>query len=220
MNKNLVDSNKGYIFATYFNYQLKNNSMEKEHKSYKFRIYPTVKQKILLAKHFEYVRFVYNYFLKERKEKISVDCYDALTKLKKDKEFIWLKEVNAQSLISSIRNSNITCRSLSNKNEFSKFKSKFDRQSFEVPQHGELKDGKLIIPKFREGIKVNIDGEVKGKMMITKTPTGKYYVLILTEQEIEHLPKTNKQIGIVVSLQRLFGKLKEIIRFQVERNNI
>jgi len=29
-------------------------------------------------------------------------------------------------------------------------------------------------------------------MNITKTPTGKYYVSIFTEQTIEQLPKTNK----------------------------
>jgi putative transposase len=190
-------------------------------KEYKFRIYPTVEQETLLVKHFECVHFVYDYFLKERKEKClnKNTSYDALTKLKKDNEFAWLKEVNSQSLQASIKDLNIACNSVSNKIEFLKFKSEYDdRQSFEVPQAGRLEDGKIIIPKFQEGIKVKIHREVKvkGKMTITKTPMGKYYVSILTEQKVEDLPKTNKQVGIVDSLQRLFRKLKEYLKFQKE----
>ncbi len=37
-------------------------------KVYKFRIYPNKEQEILLSKHFGCSRFVYNYFLNERKE--------------------------------------------------------------------------------------------------------------------------------------------------------
>lgn len=38
-------------------------------------------------------------------------------------------------------------------------------------------------------------------MNITKTPTGKYYVSIFTEQVIYELPKTNKQVGIDLGLK-------------------
>ena len=40
-----------------------------------------------------------------------------------------------------------------------------------------------------------------GKMSLTKTPTGKYYVTIFTEQQIENLPKTNKQVGVDLGLK-------------------
>ncbi|MCL8018229.1 transposase, partial [Streptomyces sp. AS02] len=36
---------------------------------------------------------------------------------------------------------------------------------------------------------------------ISKTPTGKYYVSIFTEQVIENLPKTNKQVGVDLGLK-------------------
>ena len=36
--------------------------------AHRFRIYPSEEQKILLAKHFGSCRFVWNYFLNERKE--------------------------------------------------------------------------------------------------------------------------------------------------------
>ena len=46
-------------------------------KVYKFRIYPNKEQEILLSKHFGCSRFVYNYFLNERKE--LVENYDLIS---------------------------------------------------------------------------------------------------------------------------------------------
>ena len=81
-------------------------------KSFKYRIYPTKEQEILLAKHFGSKRFVWNYFLNERKNaylenNTSLNYYDnasSLTKLKKQDEYIWLKETNSQSVQASLRN--------------------------------------------------------------------------------------------------------------------
>lgn len=42
--------------------------MKTIHKAYKFRLEPSEEQKVLLAKHFGCVRFVYNHFLSERKK--------------------------------------------------------------------------------------------------------------------------------------------------------
>ena len=183
------------------------------HKSYKFRIYPTKEQESLLSKHFGHCRFVFNYFLNERKEKYlnektSLNYYDntkTLTELKKQEEFEWLKQVNAQSLQASIRNLDTAYKNFFRGNaKFPQFKSRKKKNSFTVPQSAKLEDGKIIIPKFKEGIKVKLHREVNGeigKMCITKTPTGKYYVLIFTEQEVEELPKTNKQVGIDLGLK-------------------
>jgi len=82
------------------------------HKSYKFKITPDNEQKELLAKHFGACRFVFNRYLNSRKEtyleeKKSLNYYDNandLTVLKKDEQFVWLKEINSQSLQSSLRN--------------------------------------------------------------------------------------------------------------------
>jgi len=40
--------------------------------------------------------------------------------------------------------------------KFPKFKSKYDRQSFKIPQNVLIKENKLNIPKFKEGIKINL----------------------------------------------------------------
>ena len=187
--------------------------MKMVNKTYKFRIYPTVEQEILLVKHFGCTRYVYNYFLNERKEqyqanKKSDNYYKqaaTLTKLKKEEDTKWLKEVNSQTLQFALRSLDTAFLNFFRGNaQFPKFKSKKHKNTFTIPQFGKLEDGKIIIPKFKEGIKVKIHREVKGKigkMNITKTPTGKYYVSIFTEQEVEDLPKTNKQVGIDLGLK-------------------
>ena len=182
-------------------------------KTYKFRISPTAEQEILLTKHFGCSRFIYNYFLNERKEQYQndkkSDNYYAqaktLTELKKQEETVWLKEVNSQTLQFALRSLDTAYVNFFRGNaQFPKFKSRKHKNTFTVPQFGKLEDGKIILPKFKEGIKVKLHREVKGKigkMNITKTPTGKYYVSIFTEQKVEDLPKTNKQVGIDLGLK-------------------
>ncbi len=80
--------------------------MKKVNKTYKFRIFPNAEQEQNLARHFGHSRFVYNYFLNQRKEQYlenkKSDNYYAqaasLTKLKKQEGTEWLKEVNSQTL--------------------------------------------------------------------------------------------------------------------------
>ena len=182
-------------------------------KTYRFRIYPNKEQEVLLNKHFGCSRFVYNYFLNERKEQYQKDKKSdnyyaqakTLTDLKKQEETIWLKEVNSQTLQFALRSLDTAYVNFFRCNaQFPKFKSRKHKNTFTVPQFGKLEDGKIILPKFKEGIKVKLHREVKGeigKMNITKTPTGKYYVSIFTEQEIKGLPKTNKQVGIDLGLK-------------------
>jgi len=182
-------------------------------KTYKFRIYPNKEQETLLSKHFGCSRFVYNYFLNERKEQYQKDKKSdnyyaqskTLTDLKKQEEMIWLKEVNSQTLQFALRSLDSAYVNFFRGNaKFPKFKSRKHKNTFTVPQFGKLEDGKIILPKFKDGIKVKLHREVKGeigKMSITKTPTGKYYVSIFTEQEIEDLSKTNKQVGIDLGLK-------------------
>lgn len=188
--------------------------MKLVNKTYKFRIYPNEEQEILLSKHFGCSRFVYNYFLNERKEQYQKDKKSdnyykqakILTDLKKKEEYEWLKEVNSQTIQFALRSLDTAyVNFFRGTAQFPKFKSRKHKNTFTIPQFGVVKDGKILIPKFKDGIKVNLDKrEIKGKvgkMNITKTPTGKYYVSIFTEQEIEQLPKTNKKVGIDLGLK-------------------
>jgi len=198
-------------------------------KSFKFKIYPNKKQEILLTRHFGANRFVFNYYLNSRKEsylgedKKSLNYYDNandLTQLKKDENFNWLKEINSQSLQSSIRNLDTAYNKFFRKQtKFPRFKSKYDRQSFKIPQNVLIKDNKLNIPKFKEGIKINLHQEIEGKIMfatISKSTTSKYYVSITCEVNHKPFEKTNSKVGIDTGIKDLAilsdGKVYENIK--------
>ena len=181
--------------------------------TYKFRISPTEEQKILLNKHFGSSRWIYNYFLNKRKEeyinnKKSFNYYDQakeLTQLKKDDDKQWLKAVNAQTLQYTLSCLDVAYQGFFNKRtHFPKFKSKKNKNSFTVPQAVYIKNLELLIPKFKEGIEMIIERKIKGivkRATISKTPTGKYFVSILTEQEYIPVNKTNKSIGIDLGIK-------------------
>jgi putative transposase len=181
--------------------------------TYKFRLEPSEEQKILLNKHFGSVRWTYNYFLNQRKEeyldnKKSLNYYDQakeLTEIKKQEDKSWLKEINSQTLQFSLNCLDIAYqRFFKKRTKFPRFKSKTNRNSFTVPQFVSVNKNKLIIPKFREGIKMIMERKVKGIIKhcsISKTSTGKYFVSILTEQEYQATIKTNKSVGIDLGIK-------------------
>jgi putative transposase len=189
---------------------------------YKYRIYPTKKQEVLLVKHFGCVRFVWNYFLNERKEyylknkeeieakriKGNLTYYDntkQLTLLKKEKE--WLKECSAQSLQRSLKHLDNAYKMFFRKiHNFPNFKSKDAKQSFTIPQHFKLKGKKIHFPKFKEGIKVKEHRKLEGKFVVatlSRTATNKYYISIVVEKDINPTSLTDKTVGIDLGIKDL-----------------
>ena len=192
------------------------SEMRKIHKSYRFRLYPNEGQIELLAKHFGCSRFVYNYFLNQREEQYKLtgkgDNYYAqakvLTEMKKQEETAWLNEVNSQTLQFALRSVDTAYKNFFKKlTKFPKFKSKHFKNSFTVPQFASITEGRLFIPKFKGGIKCRVHREIKGKIgkvTITKTPSGKYFVSIFTEEEyITPIEKTGKSVGVDLGLKDL-----------------
>lgn len=187
--------------------------MKTIHRTYRFELRPTREQKVLLDKHFGCVRFVYNHFLNERKEQYQAnkksDNYYAqaktLTELKKQDETVWLKEVNSQTLQFALRSLDTAYLNFFRGNaKFPRFKSKKRRNSFTVPQHTKLEGSKIHVPKFKEGIKCIVHREVRGevgKMTFSKTPTGRYFVSILTEEQYQPKEKTGAVCGIDLGLK-------------------
>ncbi|KKK56629.1 hypothetical protein LCGC14_3062620, partial [marine sediment metagenome] len=118
-------------------------------KTFKYRIYPTKEQQILFAKHFGSKRFVYNYFLNERKSlylknKETLNYYDnakSLTTLKHNEQYEWLNEINSQTLQAALRDLDTAYNNFFRKIKLQqktslKFKSrKNPKQSFRIPQH-------------------------------------------------------------------------------------
>lgn len=173
----LVVSVKSCIFALMY-------------KAYKYRIFPTEPQKELIHKHCGSVRFLYNLALETKitaylGSKVNLSRYDLqkqLVELKK--ELPWLKETNSQSLQSALINLDEAYRKFFKGSGFPKFKSNHTKQSFHVPQNVMIEGDKLIIPKFREGIKLIQHRPTKGEIKsatVSITSTGKYFVSILCD---------------------------------------
>ncbi|MDP3286209.1 MAG: RNA-guided endonuclease TnpB family protein [Desulfobacterales bacterium] len=179
-------------------------------KGFKYRIYPNAEERKVLDQHFGCVRYVYNYFLDLRsrtyaEESINLDgfsCKCKLVELKKEKS--WLKDINSQSLQQSVLDLEKSYRRFfKGLGGYPVFKKKANRQSFTVPQNFKIIDGKLYIPKLKNGINIKLHRPLSGNaktVTISKSPTGKYYASFSCEVEIEKLPKSNKEIGIDLGL--------------------
>lgn len=165
-------------------------------RAYKYRIYPTEEQKVLLAKTFGCVRVVWNWALdakstayKEHGESISTNTLINRMKAELKAEKEWLGEVNSQSLQMSIRNLGTAYDNFFRGTaKFPKFKSKHDRQSFQCPQHCSVDfvRGTISIPKAKDIPAVlhrRFSGEVK-TVTVSKTNTGKYYASILVNDNV------------------------------------
>ncbi len=167
-------------------------------RTYKYRLYPTPDQEVLLAKHFGCVRWVYNWALAEKasrysEEGKSVSIYDLqsyLPELKEREETKWLSEVSAASLQSALHNLDDAFTAFFNKRKrgcFPRFKSRNDNhQSFQLPQDTRVDFGTQMIHlrKFTEGIKACLSRRFDGKVKTTavkRVPSGKYYAFVLVE---------------------------------------
>lgn len=180
--------------------------------SYRYRLKPNNNQKVLLAKHFGSTRYIYNHFLAHRKEKYLQskksstyfqDCKE-LTELKKT--LPWIKEINSQSLQYALKRLDSAYNNFfAGRGQFPKFKNKYDKQSFRIPQNARIED-KLYIPKFLEGIRLIKHRELQGTIKfatISKNKSGQYFVSITVEKDVVKLGKTDKEVGIDLGIKTL-----------------
>lgn len=161
-------------------------------KGYKFRLYPNKEQEIMFAKTFGCVRFIYNKMLSDR-----IKHYQATGKSLNNTpaqykgEYEWLKDVDSLALSNAQINLNKAYKNFwsNKKTGFPKFKSKkYNRCSYSTNnQKGSVRieQGKIRLPKIGL-VKLKIHRQIEGTIKtvtISKTPSGKYYVSILSEYE-------------------------------------
>lgn len=188
----------------------------KIHKAYKFRLYPNKEQAILINKTIGCSRFIYNHFLnqwnetyKETGKGLSYGkCSAQLPSLKKQEETEWLKEVDSIALQSSLRNlSDSFDRFFKKQNKYPRFKSKNNPlQSYTTKETNgniSVEGNKLKLPKL--GLVLFAKSrEVEGRILnatIRRNPTGKYFVSLLVETEVEPIEKTDSSVGVDVGLK-------------------
>ena len=186
------------------------------HKAYKFRLYPTKEQQILIGKTIGCSRFVFNRFLSEWNQSYKDTgkglsygtCSANLTALKKEADTLFLKEVDSIALQSSLRNlSDSFERFFKNQNSAPRFKSKRNPvQSYTTKQttgNIAIVGNKLKLPKLGL-VPFAKSKEVAGRILnatIRRNPSGKYFISILVETEVQELPKTGSVCGIDVGLK-------------------
>jgi putative transposase len=198
-----------------------NNSM-KQLIAYKYRIYPTDEQQVLLSKTFGCKRVIFNHYLNEQqrryqnKEKYlsNYDINKDITKLKEVKE--WLREVDSIALQMAAEDLSVAYenffKSVSGKRKgpkisAPKFKNKYSRQSYRTRGVRFNEDGTLQVPKLK-AVKVVVHREIPNNSTIKSTtisrnPDGRYYASILVETELTLQSMTGKEVGCDVGLKDL-----------------
>lgn len=185
-------------------------------KAFKFRIYPKENQKILIAKTFGCVRFVYNKMLADRTEHYQ-ETGKSLnnTPAQYKKEFEWLKEVDSLALANAQLNLNKAYKNFFRDKAigFPNFKSKkSNHQSYTtncVNRNIKLENGYIVLPKLK-AVKIKIHRDIPEdyklkSVTISKTPTGKYYASILFAYQHHIEPVEPKDIlGLDYSMGELF----------------
>lgn len=202
-----------------------------QNKSFKIRIYPNLTQQKAIDNNIGSVRFVYNHFLNIRIEKYKNNkesfgyniCSAELTKLKKTKEYSWLKLSDATSLQQSLKDldasySNFFKGLKRNKTTgFPKFKSKRKAKlSYRVAIGFKIVDNTIQLPKLgkiysRHSFDLSKITKINNAT-VSKSRSGKYFISLSCEIDVKAKHQTNKQVGIDLGVKE-FATLSDGLVF-------
>ena len=190
----------------------------KQKRAYQYRIYPTDEQKKTLARTFGCVRFVYNWALRlrtdayyERQERLYYsDTSARLTALKGQPEYSWLNEVAAVPLQQSLRHLDKAFKNFfEGRADYPKFHSRHGEQSATYVGTAFKWDG-TTLTLARMDTALNIvwsrplpKGCKPTTVTITKDKASRYFLSILVEEDIKHLPRVKKQVGLDLGLKSM-----------------
>lgn len=178
------------------------------HKAYKFRIYPTKSQEVLLNKTFGCVRFLWNKHVAVFNSfGIEGPVQKITSKLLKDVEqYKFLNEVSAGALQQKDRDFEEFKKQYFSKSRAKKlgrpsFKKRGSNDSFRLTnQKFYIKDCKIWLEKIGK-VKIILDRVISNNVKflnvtVSKTRTNEYYVSILVDEQIELKSTTGGSVGI------------------------
>ena len=192
-------------------------------KAFKFRIYPTENQANQLTQFFGAKRWLFNHYLAEQKRRFeskekhltNFDINKLITQLKKTEELGWLKEIDdwclknaSEDLSNAYSNffNSIKGKRKGKKMEVPKFKKRSNQQAYRT-RNIKIDEQGLKLPKIKTYINIKLDRDLTDckikSATITKTPSGKYFVSVLTETDIQLLPMSGREVGIDMGLKDL-----------------
>ena len=185
-------------------------------KAYKFRLYPTDEQEILIRKTFGCSRYVYNYYLDKRRTVYHESgaafgykqCSEDLTRLKK--ECPWLREPDSIALQASLEHLQTAYDNYFKANKrgdkswgFPVFKSKRNRHrsytTKNVNGNIRLSERHIKLPKMGL-VSCRVSKRLEGRILnvtVSQVPSGKYFVSICcADVKMPEYVKTGNTIGI------------------------
>jgi putative transposase len=199
-------------------------------KAFKFRIYPNQAEQAALVVQFGHARFVYNMALAARKAHYQehgkgLNYNDTAYMLTVIKPFVpWLKDADSQVLQQSlkdldrayenyfrmVREGTLPKPQPGQKPRkdgmplgYPTFKSKYDEQSIRYPQRFEVSGSRIKLPKVGS-VRAVLHRPLEGKMKnitVSKTRSGKYFVSIQCEVEIDDPIPMPGTVGIDLGLK-------------------
>jgi putative transposase len=179
-------------------------------------MYPTDEQQGILARTFGCVRFVYNWALRkktdayyqEQQRLYYKDLSALLPDLKKQDETAWLSEIASVPLQQALRHlDKAFVNFFEGRGNYPQFKKKRNRQSATYVGTAFHWNGKgITLAKMSEPLNIVWsrplpEGAVPSRVTITKDCAHRYFVSILVEDDIAHLPASDNTIGADLGLK-------------------
>lgn len=180
-------------------------------KAFKYRIYPNTEQREYFAKTFGCTRFIYNRMLNDKIEHYKTTEQTLKnTPAQYKEEFPWLKEVDSLALANAQMNLEKAYKNFFRDKSigFPKFKSKKNNHRSYTTNNQKgtvsIEDEHIKLPKLKSVVKIKqhrlFDGLIKA-CTVSQTPSGKYFISILVECEIEQMPRLETKVGIDVGIK-------------------
>ena len=169
---------------------------EKRNKAFRYRIYPNADESEMLNKTFGCVRFIYNTMLSAK-----IEYYNETGKMLRNTpaqykdDYPWLKEVDSLALANAQVNLEKAYKAFFKNASTgfpqykSKKKSKASYTTNNLNGSIRIEEGRIKLPKIGF-VKIRMHREIPEgyaikSATVTREPSGKYYVSVLTEYEAE-----------------------------------
>ncbi|GHO67629.1 transposase [Ktedonobacter sp. SOSP1-52] len=188
----------------------------KQKRAFKYRIYPTPEQQHMLARTFGCCRFVYNWALRqktdayynEQQRLYYKDLSTMLTELKKQEGTTWLNDVSSVPLQQALRHlDKAFLNFFEGRAKYPTSHKKRNKQSATYTCSAfTWKDGHLTLAKMSEPLEIRWsrplpDGATPSSVTISKDCANRYFISILVEDEIEHMPSIETSVGADLGLK-------------------
>src|SRR6266496_47223 len=190
----------------------------KQKKAYTYRVYPTDEQAHILARTFGCCRYAYNWALRQRTDAFFQrgerlyyhQLAVMLTELKKQEETAWLSEVSSVPLQQSLRHLDRAFRNFfEGRAQYPTFHKKHGVQAASYAANAFTWNGKeLTLARMETPLDIHWSRPLpKGcqptTVTLSKDCANRYFVSILVEEEIKHLPGVKKQVGLDLGLKSM-----------------